>query len=78
MQLHFILMTSELCLKYSSVLSNGNGVFPKIDDNKGLSRELQHKFSTKVTSSGYRTWDPRTPLVGHLVLHSHALLTELT
>ena len=55
-------------------------VFPKIDDsgnigNKGLHKEEQNKFSKKIPPMGI---EPRTPLVAHLVLHSHAVLTELT
>ena len=53
-------MTSKLCLKYASVLSNGcdissfldnvamvgqNRVFPKIDENKGLWREVPQEES---------------------------------
>ena len=57
-------------------------VLPKIDDsanvgNKSLRREEQNKFRKKVTFSVNWTWDPRIPLVTHLVLHSHAFLTEL-
>ena len=58
-------------------------VFSKKDDsgnvgNKGLRREEQNNQPKKVISSGDWTWDPKTPLVAHLVLHSCAFLTELT
>ena len=60
-----------------------NQVFLKIDYSgnigyKRLHQEEQNKFNKNVTSGEDWTWDHKTPLVAHLVLHYHAFHTELT
>ena len=60
-------LNNKVFLKWNKVGNFGH---------KGYCRKEQINLTKKVTSSRGWTWTLRTPLVAHLVLHSHAFPTD--